>query len=75
MPRASYYVKHKKKLLKQQTERRERIRKGLAELERLEKLQQQKLDLESFESIEVKRIVRKQIIEDREDLNEKIEVS
>jgi hypothetical protein len=39
------------------------IAKALQELERLEKLQQQKLDRQAFEIAELKKLVRKQILD------------
>jgi len=39
----------------------------LDELERLAKLQQQKLDLETFEGVELKRLIKKEIREDRDE--------
>jgi uncharacterized protein YabN with tetrapyrrole methylase and pyrophosphatase domain len=63
MPRKKFYDAHRVEVLeKQRTRRRlekERIQKALAELERLEHLQQQKLDREAFESAELKKLIRK----------------
>jgi hypothetical protein len=78
MPRKKYYSAHKKDLLEKQKARRQRekenVQKALEQLSRLEKLQQEKSDREVFESQAVKKILREQIKEDRED-KEKIEGS
>jgi predicted NAD/FAD-binding protein len=70
-PRKKFYDAHRTEVLeKQRTRRRlekEKVARFLAELERLERLQQQKSDLESLESQTVKRIIKKEIHGNPED--------
>jgi hypothetical protein len=78
MPRKKYYEEHKKELSEKQKTRREKqkkdVQKALAELERLAKIEEQKLTVQNIESDTVKKIVRAQIKEDSEE-KEKIEGS
>ncbi len=70
-PRKKFCDAHRTEVLEKQRERRrlekEKVARFLAELERLSKIEQQKLDREAFESAELKKLIRKMQKEDHEE--------